>query len=72
MHMFTRSLGTLTLATGLASAAWSADLKVGFVTSLSGPGSSIGIPYAKGIQAAVAFKPAAHRIMPKSAQTAGS
>ena len=57
MHTFSRSLAAMTLAAGLASAAWSADLKVGFVTSLSGPGSSIGIPYAKGIQAALAFKP---------------
>lgn len=43
------------LALGMAGA-WAADLKVGFVTSLSGPGSSLGIPYAKGIQAAAAFK----------------
>lgn len=47
---------------GAASAlllSWSAqavDLKVGFVTSMSGPVSSIGIPYAKGIKAAEAFK----------------
>jgi branched-chain amino acid transport system substrate-binding protein len=32
-----------------------ADLTVGFVTSLSGPGASIGIPYEKGILAAHAF-----------------
>jgi len=57
MSNLVRSLGAMTLAAGLASTAWSADLKVGFVTSLSGPGSSIGIPYAKGIQAAAAFKP---------------
>ncbi len=59
MKHLTRSLGALTLVAGLASSAWSADLKVGFVTSLSGPGSSIGIPYSKGIEAALAFKPAA-------------
>jgi branched-chain amino acid transport system substrate-binding protein len=57
MNTLLRSLGTLTLAAGLASTAAAADLKVGFITSLSGPGSSIGIPYAKGIQAAAAFKP---------------
>ena len=33
-----------------------ADLKVGFITSLSGPVSSLGIPYAKGIQAAFVYK----------------
>lgn len=32
------------------------ELKVGFVTSMSGPTSSIGIPYAKGIQTALAYK----------------
>jgi branched-chain amino acid transport system substrate-binding protein len=38
-----------------ASATLSADITVGFVTSLSGPGASIGIPYEKGILAAHAF-----------------
>src|SRR5258706_2029692 len=57
MNTLLRSLVGMTLAAGLASTALSADLKVGFITSLSGPGSSIGIPYAKGIQAAAAYKP---------------
>jgi branched-chain amino acid transport system substrate-binding protein len=41
------------LCLGLAALLWSAgaagaaDLTVGFVTSLSGPGASIGIPYEK-------------------------
>ena len=34
-----------------------ADLKVGLSVSLSGPNSSLGIPYAKGMQAALAYKP---------------
>ncbi len=34
-----------------------ADLKVGFVTSLSGASSSLGIPYGKGFQAALAYMP---------------
>jgi branched-chain amino acid transport system substrate-binding protein len=38
-----------------ASGGVAADLTVGFVTSLSGPGASIGIPYEKGILAAQAF-----------------
>ena len=45
-----------------------ADLKVGLSVSLSGPNSSLGVPYAKGMQAALAYKPeingrkvAAHR-----------
>lgn len=40
----------------LSAQALAADLKVGFITSLSGPVSSLGIPYAKGIQAAAAYK----------------
>jgi branched-chain amino acid transport system substrate-binding protein len=56
MKSMLRPLSGITLAIGLASGALAADLKVGFVTSLSGPGSSLGIPYSKGIQAAVAFK----------------
>src|SRR4051794_33111988 len=38
-----------------AGASGAADITVGFVTSLSGPGASIGIPYEKGILAAHAF-----------------
>ena len=37
------------------SASFGADLTVGFVTSLSGPGASIGIPYEKGILAGYAY-----------------
>ncbi len=40
----------------LSAQALAADLKVGFITSLSGPVSSLGIPYGKGIQAAAAYK----------------
>src|SRR5579862_6968650 len=36
--------------------ALAADLKVGFITSLSGPVSSLGIPYDKGMKAALAYK----------------
>ena len=49
----------LGLCLGVAVDAAAADLKVGFITSLSGPVSSLGIPYAKGMQAALAFKPEA-------------
>jgi branched-chain amino acid transport system substrate-binding protein len=40
-----------------AAGALAADLKVGLSVSLSGPNSSLGVPYAKGMQAAVAYKP---------------
>ena len=59
MNLFTR----ITTAAGLAAAcalpaagALAADLKVGFITSLSGPVSSLGIPYEKGLKAAVAYQ----------------
>ena len=44
-------------AMALATGALAADLKVGLSVSLSGPNSSLGIPYAKGMQAALAYKP---------------
>lgn len=53
--MFSRwciGLAALLISTSGGAAA---DLTVGFVTSLSGPGASIGIPYEKGILAAQAF-----------------
>lgn len=40
----------------LLPAAQAADLKVGLSVSLSGPNSSLGVPYAKGMQAALAYK----------------
>ena len=48
------ALALLSLMCALSAAA--ADLKVGLSTSLSGPAASIGIPYAKGMQAALAYK----------------
>jgi branched-chain amino acid transport system substrate-binding protein len=44
--------GAIAIATG----ALAADLKVGLNVSMSGPNSSIGIPYAKGMQAALTYK----------------
>ena len=44
------------VAAVLASAsALAADLKVGVITSLSGPVSGLGVPYGKGIQAAQSY-----------------
>jgi len=52
-----QDLGLTTLVAGLiAASAAQADITVGFVTSLSGNGSSIGIPYARGIAAAVEYR----------------
>lgn len=57
MHALTRSALGAALALGLAAAVSAADLKVGLSVSLSGPNASLGVPYAKGMQAAVAYKP---------------
>lgn len=46
--------GALAAAATFAAAA--ADLKVGVITSLSGPVSGLGIPYQKGVQAGQAWK----------------
>ena len=45
-----------TAAFGLNAHAAGADLKVGVNVALSGPNSSLGIPYSKGMQAALAYK----------------
>jgi branched-chain amino acid transport system substrate-binding protein len=57
MNALTRSALGAALALGLAAGASAADLKVGLSVSLSGPNASLGVPYAKGMQAAVAYKP---------------
>ena len=57
-------LAALALAAGLAAPALAADLKIGVITSMSGPISALGIPYAKGIQTAQGVKPevAGHKV----------
>lgn len=51
-------------AATLAAGALAADLKVGLSVSLSGPNSSLGIPYSKGMKAALAYLPvvAGHKV----------
>jgi branched-chain amino acid transport system substrate-binding protein len=44
-------------AAPVATSAAAADLKVGFITSLSGPVSGLGVPYHRGVLAAQAFQP---------------
>ena len=51
------SATALVLAACAPLTSFSADLKLGFITSLSGPASSLGIPYSKGLQAAMTYKP---------------
>jgi len=57
MNRLVRCVSGTAVALALTAGAQAADLKVGLSVSLSGPNSSLGIPYAKGMQAAVAYKP---------------
>ncbi|KQW64470.1 ABC transporter substrate-binding protein [Variovorax sp. Root411] len=52
----THILGATALALATAQA-MAADLKIGFISSLSGPVAALGIPYEKGIRAAIAEHP---------------
>jgi len=65
-EMTNRTLRTLALAAvALATVqAFAADLKVGVVSSLSGPIAALGIPYEKGLRAALAQYPtiAGHKV----------
>jgi len=57
MNRLVRRVSGAAVALALTAGASAADLKVGLSVSLSGPNSSLGIPYAKGMQAAVAYRP---------------
>ncbi|QDL37260.1 ABC transporter substrate-binding protein [Rhodoferax sediminis] len=57
MKKLIRYAAVAACAAALTTGALAADLKVGLSVSLSGPNSSLGIPYAKGMQAALAYKP---------------
>ena len=51
-------LSVAAMGAWLAASPALADYKVGFITSLSGPAATIGVPYAKGIAAAKQYMPA--------------
>ena len=51
-----RILGLTAVALAAAQAT-AADLKIGFISSLSGPVAALGVPYEKGIRAAIAEHP---------------
>ena len=57
MNVFLRVGAAAIAAIALSTPALAADLKIGFISSMSGPVSGLGIPYAKGIQAALAQHP---------------
>ena len=57
MKNFVRDALGVLAGCALAATALAADLKVGLSVSLSGPNASLGVPYAKGMQAAIAYRP---------------
>lgn len=58
LHKFIGSklVGVATAALIGAATAAQAEIKVGFITALSGPAAAIGIPYGKGIAAALQYR----------------
>jgi branched-chain amino acid transport system substrate-binding protein len=56
VNAFLRFAGAAAIASVMALPAQAADITVGLVTSMTGPGASIGIPYAKGAAAGVVYK----------------
>jgi len=56
VNKIVRSLGGMLAASLLIVPAKAADITVGLITSMTGPGASIGIPYSKGTAAGVAYK----------------
>ena len=56
MKILNRCLLAAAVALGVGASAAAADLKVGVNVALSGPNSSLGLPYSKGMQAALAYK----------------
>src|SRR5262249_43224268 len=56
VNKFLRAAGGVTIASLLALPAGAAEIRVGLITSMTGPGSSIGIPYSKGTAAAEIYK----------------
>jgi branched-chain amino acid transport system substrate-binding protein len=58
MKLFPKMLlGALALSAIVPVSAIAADLKVGFITALSGSSASMGIPYDKGLRAGITYMP---------------
>jgi branched-chain amino acid transport system substrate-binding protein len=65
---FLRLVGAAATVSALALPASAADVTVGLVTSMTGPGASIGIPYSKGVAAGVVYKDDVNGIKIKAVQ----
>lgn len=64
MTPFLRFAAGAALGLAAATSGLAADLKIGFISSMSGPVSGLGIPYEKGIRTALALHPqiAGHKV----------
>jgi branched-chain amino acid transport system substrate-binding protein len=63
-----RFAAAVAVASVAAFPATAAEITVGLITSLTGPGASIGIPYAKGLQAGLVYKDEVNGIKIKAVQ----
>ena len=63
-----RFAAVATIASVLAFPAMAADITVGLITSMTGPGASIGIPYSKGLAAGLVYQDEVNGIKVKAVQ----
>ena len=63
-----RFAAVATIASVIAFPAMAADITVGLITSMTGPGASIGIPYSKGLAAGLVYKDEVNGIKVKAVQ----
>ncbi|MGA8653480.1 MAG: ABC transporter substrate-binding protein [Xanthobacteraceae bacterium] len=68
MHNLVRLAAAAAIASVVALPAKAADITVGLITSMTGPGASIGIPYAKGAAAGVVYRDEVNGIKVKLVQ----
>lgn len=68
MHNLVRLAAAAAIASVVALPAKAADITVGLITSMTGPGASIGIPYAKGAAAGVIYRDEVNGIKVKLVQ----
>jgi len=68
VHILVRLAAAAAIASVVALPAKAADITVGLITSMTGPGASIGIPYAKGLAAGVVYKDDVNGIKVKAVQ----
>jgi branched-chain amino acid transport system substrate-binding protein len=68
VHNFLRLAAATAIASLAALPAHAADITVGLITSMTGPGASIGIPYSKGLAAGLVYKDEVNGIKIKAVQ----